>query len=288
MLRHGTLLHAAGYGDATPQTLYQSASLGKHFLASLALVLSPETLDLPIAPRLPELPPSYASITLRQLLSHTAGIPDAGYNSLDFARDYTDPEIIYAISQPAPPDFEPGASFRYSNAGYVLAGIAISRGTGAFYGDLLRDYVFTPTAMNTAQVNTAAAPIGYIREGPAIVPAAYVSPTLNRLADGGLTLSVLDFARWETALSSDWGSRVAGMFRETPLADGSPSGYGLGWFLSTNEHGRIAEHDGAWQGFSTAMVRYLDAGASTIVLANLEDVDAAGLAHALVRACPGT
>ncbi|HEY2012027.1 MAG TPA: hypothetical protein VGH38_00945, partial [Bryobacteraceae bacterium] len=55
-------------------------------------------------------------------------------------------------------------------------------------------------------------------------------------------------------------------------------------FLSTGDRGRIAEHDGGWQGFSTAMVRYLDAGVSAVVLADVADADATALAHGLAIA----
>jgi hypothetical protein len=109
-----------------------------------------------------------------------------------------------------------------------------------------------------------------------------ISPTLNRLADGGLCLSLLDFVRWEAALSGDWGARVGEMFIETKLTTGERSGYGLGWFLSLSERGWVAEHDGSWQGFSTAMVRHLDEGFSAVVLADLDCFDAANLGAKLV------
>jgi Beta-lactamase len=69
------------------------------------------------------------------------------------------------------------------------------------------------------------------------------------------------------------------LFDETRLNSGA-GWLQLGWFLSSTRRGRVAEHDGGWQGFSTALVRYLDEGISAVVLANVEDADAAGLAHA--------
>jgi len=282
------LLHAAGYGAGAPETVYQSASLGKHFTAALALVLAASgegpPLDTSVAPYLPEVPEPWSGITLRHLLSHTGGIPGSGYESLDFGRDYTDSELVSAISAGGPLEFEPGTAWRYSNAGYVLAGIAIGRSTGTFYGDLLQDRIFRPLGMTTATVTGPGAPVGYIREGGHLVPAEYVSPTLNRLADGGLCLSALDWVRWDAALWGDWSGRVGEMFRETRLASGLPSGYGLGWSLSAGEHGRVAEHDGGWQGFSTAMVRYLDEGVSAVALANVADADATALVHQLAAA----
>src|SRR5579883_523219 len=264
VFRFGALLHAAGYGAASVETVYQTASLGKHFTAALALLLSASgelpALDAPVLRCFPELPETWREITLRQLLSHTAGIPAAGYDGLDLSSDYSDAAIATAIASGGELHFPPGTAWEYSNAGYVLAGIAIGRLTGRFYGDLLRERIWEPLGMTRA---------------------AFVSPTLNRLADGGLTLSVLDFARWEAALCGDWGRAIAEMFVETRLASGAGCGYGLGWFLSSAARGRVAEHDGGWQGYSTAMVRYLDRGISAVVLSNLEDTRASGLAHAL-------
>jgi CubicO group peptidase (beta-lactamase class C family) len=285
VLHRGTLLHAAGYGSATAGTPFQTASVGKHFTAVMVLLLSSAgelpPLDDPVSQSLPELPSSWQAITFRHLLSHTAGIPAEGYDALDFAADYTDSEIAHAIASPAELRFSPGDAWEYSNAGYVLAGLLIGRLTGRFYGDLLHDRIFRPLGMTTAAVTAPGAPPGFCRENGSLVPAAYVSPSLNRLADGGLTMSVLDFARWEAALCGDWGRPVARMFDETLLNNGAGCGYGLGWNLRSTPRGRVASHAGGWQGYSTAFVRYLDQGLSAIVLSNIDDADASTLAHAL-------
>jgi CubicO group peptidase (beta-lactamase class C family) len=286
VLRRGMLLHAAGYGAATEASTFQTASVGKHFTAALALLLSAsgELPSLDASVSLPELPASWSGITMRHLLSHTGGIPADGYDSLDLSSDYTDAEIARAIASGGELSFRPGEAWEYSNAGYVLAGLIIGRITGRFYGDLLRDRIFLPLDMATAAVTAPGAAPGYCREGSALVPASFVAPTLNRLADGGLTLSVLDFARWEAALCGDWGCRVADMFVETRLANGDGCGYGLGWTLRVTPRGRVARHAGGWQGFSTAMVRHLDEGISAVVLSSLDDADATGLADALIAA----
>jgi CubicO group peptidase (beta-lactamase class C family) len=285
VLRHGVLLHAAAYGSASLETTYQTASMGKHFTAALALILSASGelpgLDELVAHALPEAPANWNGITLRHLLSHTAGIPAAGYESLELSSDYSDAEIARAIASGGQLRFFPGTGWEYSNAGYVLAGLVIGRMTGAFYGDLLRDRIFLPLGMATAGVTLPGAPPGFCRENGRLTRAPFVSPTLNRLADGGLTLSVPDLARWEAALCGEWGHRVGEMFTETRLTNGAGCGYGLGWFLRSTHRGRVARHEGGWQGFSTAMVRYLDEGISAVVLANLEDADAGKLAHAL-------
>lgn len=283
--QNGVLIHAGAYGSASVETAFQTASVGKQFTAALVLLLCASGelpgLDAGVMHVFPELPADWKGITLRQLLSHTAGIPWDGYESMDLSVDYSDAEIARAIASGGPLRFAPGSGWEYSNAGYVLAGLAIGRITARFYGDWLRERVFLPLGMTTASVTGPEAPVGYCREGERLEPASFVSPTMNRLADGGLTLSVMDFARWEAALCGEWGHHVAAMFCETRLESGAGCGYGLGWFLNSGERGRVAEHNGGWQGYSTAMVRYLDEGVSAVVLANVEDADATGLAHAL-------
>ena len=285
ILRKGVLVYAGAYGSACVDTTFQTASVGKQFTAALVLLLcgSGELpgLDAGILHALPEVPRDWGGITLRHLLSHTAGIPWDGYESIDLSLDHSDAEIARAIAAGGPLRFAPGNAWEYSNAGYVLAGLVIGRMTGRFYGDWLLDRIFQPLGMTTAGVTPPGAVAGYCREGESLVPAPFVSPTMNRLADGGLMLSVMDFARWEAALCGEWGNGVSAIFRETRLHSGSGCGYGLGWFLSSGERGRVAEHNGGWQGYSTAMVRYLDEGISAVVLANVEDADATRLAHAL-------
>jgi D-alanyl-D-alanine carboxypeptidase len=278
IMRSGVLLHTVA-----PDTVHQTASLGKHFTAALALLLAESgegpALDAPLSPYLPEV---LIPVTLRQLLSHTAGI-STDYFALDLARDYSDSEILEVVTA-SPLEFAPGQAWSYSNEGYLLAGIAIGRATGRFYGDLLRERIFAPLGMSTATVNTPDAPIGFVRETWGLARADYISHSLNRLADGAISISVEDFLRWDAALWNHWAPCLDQMFVETRLNSGAPTGYGLGWFLGDAQQGRIAEHDGVWQGFSTAMVRYLDHGVSAVVLSNLEDADAPGLAHDLARA----
>jgi CubicO group peptidase (beta-lactamase class C family) len=284
VFRRGAVLHAGSFGEGRTGGLYQTGSLGKHFTAALALLLAAEgtSLDTPVPAELPELPPSWSGVTLRQLLSHTAGVGDAGYDALDPTRDYSDSQIVQAIVAGGGLGFAPGSAWSYSNSGYVLAGIAIGRRSGAFYGDLLRERIFLPLGMTTAATNGSDPPLGYVREDRVLTRAAYVSPTLNRLADGGITATLDDFIRWEAALWGEWGVRVSEMFVESRLTTGRPCGYGLGWSLRNSERGRIADHDGLWQGFRTAMVRCLDEGVSSIVLANFDEADAADLAGKLI------
>jgi CubicO group peptidase (beta-lactamase class C family) len=295
----GVLRHAAGYGfanlehqsRATPDTIYQTASVGKQFTAALILLLAERGMvgiEETIAPHFAPVPATWSGITLRHLLTHTSGISDEGFGRLNLRLDYTDQELVNAIAS-APLEFEPGVRWSYSNSGYILLGILVARITGRFYGDLMREWIFTPLEMSTACTiseediipNRAA---GYRLEGGVLRNQEYVSPSLNRTADGGLYVSVLDLAKWDRALHDGGVLSAASqeaMWTPVKLADGSTYAYGFGWSVELSARGRVVEHDGEWQGFSSHIVRYVDEGLSVMVLANLCDAPVSELARAI-------
>ena len=157
IVRGGRVVLARGYGQAnvelhvpaTDSTVYQSGSVGKQFTAALILRLAAAGrlgLDDPIRRHLPEGPPSWDSITVRHLLTHTSGIAEYTDSAVDFRRDYTEDELVRVASR-LPPLFRPGDRWSYSNTGYLLLGAIVHRVTGVFYGDLLRDEIFRPLGM---------------------------------------------------------------------------------------------------------------------------------------------
>jgi CubicO group peptidase (beta-lactamase class C family) len=298
----GTLLHAAGYGfanlehqvPATTDTIYQTASVGKQFTAALIMLLTERGLvgiDDRIAPHFETAPASLSGITFRHLLTHTSGISDKGILSLNYRLDYTDAEILHRIVA-SPLEFPPGTNWNYSNSGYVLLGLLIARFTGRFYGDLLHDLIFKPLEMTTAQVIGESAIIpnraaGYRLEDAVLLNQEYVSPSLNRTADGALYLTVLDLAKWDRELATgsllSLASREA-LWRPVSLANGATHPYGFGWDLESSPRGPLVHHDGEWQGFSTHFARYLDDGLSIMILSNLADAPVSELSRAIASA----
>jgi CubicO group peptidase (beta-lactamase class C family) len=299
--RHGDMLHAAGYGfahlehrvPATVDSIYQTASVGKQFTAALVLLLGERGvlgLDERISSYFETAPECWSGITVRHLLTHTSGISDAGILTLNLRLDYTDAEILDSIAR-RPLEFQAGTMWGYSNSGYVLLGLLIARRTGRFYGDLLQEWIFGPLDMKTAQVIDEATLIanradGYRMEVGVVRHQEYVSPSLNRTADGGLYLTVMDLAKWDRELAT--GSLLspvsrAAMWAPVELANGATYPYGFGWELESMPRGRLVWHDGEWQGFSTHFARYLDDGLSIMALANLADAPVAELAGEIAQ-----
>ncbi len=300
VVRDGEIVKARGYGlanvehgvAATAETIYQTGSVGKQFTATLVMMLVEEgtlSLDDRLPDHFPGAPEAWRDITVRHLLSHTSGVSNGIYDSIDLRRDYTDAELTDLIAA-TPLDFEPGERFSYSNAGYVLLGFLIRRVTGEFYGDLLREKVFEPIGMTTARVIDEAAIVPHRAAGYRLVEGElknqeWVSPSLNTLADGALYVTVLDMAAWDAALYTDnllEPSSLELMWTPVRLNDGTTAPYGFGWAVGEAGGPRVVLHGGAWQGFSTVIARYLDKKLTVVVLANLSFAEVSPIALGIV------
>ncbi|HKV11273.1 MAG TPA: serine hydrolase [Thermoanaerobaculia bacterium] len=287
VVRNGQVVKAKGYGlanvelnvAATPETIYQSGSIGKQFTATLVMMLVEEgklSLDDPIGKHIADAPAIWKGITVRHLLTHTSGISNALYGKIDMRRDYTEDELLREIAA-LPLDFQPGERWNYSNPGYVTLGILIHKVSGKFYGDLLREKIFGPLGMATARVISESDLVpnradGYLLVEGELKNQEWVSPTLNTTADGALYLTVLDMAKWAAALESEKLLKRASldqMWTPVKLNSGKTEQYGFGWFVGDARGHRLISHGGAWQGFTAQISRYVDDQLTVIVMTNL-------------------
>ncbi len=286
VVNDGKTDYIKGYGFANlehkvtvkPETIFQSGSVGKQFTAFAIMLLAEEgklSLDDPISKFFSAAPKSWDSITVRNLLNHTGGFGDYPRN-FDFRGDYTE-DSIYQIIKQIPLKFKAGEASVYSNIGYATLGFIISKASGKFYGDYLKERVFEPLGMRTARViserdiiaNRAA---GYVLDEGEIKNQEWVSPTLNTTADGSLYLTALDMVQWEAGLNSRKllkPESYEAMWSPARLNNGSTYPYGYGWALDTVNGKKIIEHGGSWQGFESAIRRYPDEKLAVIVFANL-------------------
>ena len=288
---HGKVVKAEGYGYANvehhvpvrPETVFQSGSLGKQFTAVAMMTLVEEgklALDDPIAKYFPEAPAAFRAITVRHLLTHTSGIPDYTEGTIDLKRDYTEDELA-RMAFGLELEFAPGSRWNYSNTGYLMLGVLVRRASGRFYGDVLRDRVFTPLGMKTARIiseedivpNRAA---GYRLVAGELKNQEWVAPKLNTTADGSLYFTVLDLIAWDKGLRSravlkpeSW----AAVFQPVRLSSGKTFPYGFGWGIDEVAGQRLIQHGGSWQGFRTHIARYLGDDLTIIVLANLAEAE---------------
>jgi len=309
VVKDGRVSRARGYGLAnlehgapvTPDTVFQAGSMGKQFVAACVLLLVEEGrvgLDDSIVQHIPGVPPAWRPVTVRHLLQHTSGLPDyTSSDVIDFRRDYTEEELIQLLAD-RPLKFAPGTSWSYCNTGYMLLGHLVTRVTGQFHGDFLRDRLLTPLGMKATRVISESDVIpgraaGYRLVGDQVKNQGWIAPSLNRMGDGCLYVTARDLLRWDAALDAEqplsrwvretmWTPARFGNGASTCLAlEGA--GYGCGWFVDQELGHRVVYHSGSWQGFKAQISRYLDDRLTVIVLFNLAQGDPGALARGVAR-----
>ncbi|WNO52578.1 serine hydrolase domain-containing protein [Stakelama saccharophila] len=266
IVRDGRIVYTKAYGDQGPNVAgttadarYQIASISKQFTAAGLLLLEDQgklDLDDKVAKYFPEITGS-DKMTIRNLLSHTSGLQDYWPQDYSFAlmEDPVKPQEIVDRWAKKPLDFEPGTQWQYSNTGYVVAGMILEKVSGEKLMPFLRKHIFRPLHMNPINQDLAQGkgfPTGYHRYalGP-VRPEKPAAPGWLWAA-GELSMTAGDLARWDIARidrtvlpDDDWKAQET-VFR---LADGTPTGYGLGVSLSERDGDKVVSHGGEAVGF---------------------------------------
>lgn len=295
--------HASGLANldhrvpVQPATIFQSGSVGKQFTAVAVLLLVQDG-KLSLDDRLSRwwrVPAAWQRATVRHLLTHTCGLPeDYPPARLDIQREHRDDELL-RIALQLPLQSAPGARWQYSNVGYVLLGLLLTRVGGRFYGDLLQERIFAPLGLRTARIIDETAIVPNRAAGYQLDPKSpgglrqhdWVSPSMNRTADGSIYLSIEDLVAWDAGVRGAallrpdlWRQAHTGM----RLNDGRATDYGFGWFLDPQGQRRRIHHDGQWQGFTSWLGWYPDEQLSVAVLMNLAEGNPLRLGETLVDA----
>ena len=133
------MVRAEGFGlanvelqvPAKPETIFQSGSVGKQFTATAVMMLVEEGkigLDDPLTKYFADAPAAWNNVTVRELLSHTAGFGDYPKN-FNFRKDWTEDELLKMV-EGIPLAYAPGTKWAYSNLGFLTLGILIHRVSG--------------------------------------------------------------------------------------------------------------------------------------------------------------
>ena len=285
IIRGGRIVLAKAYGKqsetmAAPRddAPYQIASISKQFAAAAILLLQHDgrlSLDDTVSKYLPDITDG-DTITIRQLLSHTAGLQDYWPQDYSFKAMATpvSPQGIIDRWAKKPLDFTPGSKWQYSNTGYVVAGLIVEKVSGQSLLDFLKARIFTPLGITAYDQDLAIGkgfPQGYGRA--ALGPVRPVTPAAPGwlFSAGELSMSARDLAKWDVAridrnilTAEDW------KLQETPvkLADGSSNGYGLGVSTGTTGGRFYVEHSGEAVGFLSENIVFPEEKAAIVVLTN--------------------
>ncbi len=152
---------------ADANTPFRIGSVTKQFTAAAIMKLHEQGkigLDDSIAKYLPDFDTEGHTVTIRQLLTHTSGIPNytaqPNFMTKFAPRDLSNDELLAAIKG-VPFDFEPGAKWQYSNTNFYLLGMIVAKLSGESYADYMRQAFFDPLGLTHTRYG-ATAPISRI------------------------------------------------------------------------------------------------------------------------------
>jgi CubicO group peptidase (beta-lactamase class C family) len=288
IVRDGKIAYAKAYGlrrlgaqeAAAVNTRYRIASVSKQFTAAAVLMLADSgkiSLDDDVSRYLPELSGA-DPVTIRQVLSHTGGYREfwaADYLPSELKRP-TSAQAIVERWGAAAHEFPPGTKWSYSNTGYVVLARLVERVSGQPLGEFLRDRIFAPLHMTSAE-DVDGKPMGgsdatgYARFANGPPREAQLPAGGWTLGCGELAMTASDLARWNISIiDQSLMSRAAyaAQLSETKLKDGKGTGYGFGVFLDTVRGHRRVLHNGILPGFWSENRIYPDDRAAVTVMVN--------------------
>jgi len=271
--------------------IFELASVSKQFTAMIIMMLKEKgKLNYDdLAEKYIDIP--YKYITIRQLLTHTSGLPDY----LEVMEQYWDktkvagnPEIIEYLTRYAPPaHFEPGTKYEYSNTGYILLASIAEKASGKDFIELSQNWIFKPLKMKNTNIRTLQQKAAtknfalghvyvedrkwYVRTD-SFPSSDYTIWLGNRKGSGRVSSTAEDLLKWDQALYTEKlvkQSTLKEAFEPMTLKDGSKTYYGFGWNTRIDSVlGKIVSHTGDNPGYHTIIVRYIDQKKTMIILSN--------------------
>jgi CubicO group peptidase (beta-lactamase class C family) len=298
-------------------TNFRLASFTKQFTAMAIMLLvhgGKLRYDQTLTEIFPDFPAYGKTITVRNLLNHTSGLPDyedlmdafEKKNGATWTPEYQiqDAEVWELLKKEKVGKFLPGTSWSYSNSGYVVLGLVVAKISGKPYREFLHERICAPLKMNHTIIfqkiknEVANRAYGHTKENGALKETDQ-SPTSATLGDGGIYSNLEDLAKWDDALRNHTllsEKEMQPALIPVKLADGSqprwpleanddnlrpgkPVSYGFGWFLDPYECHVRMWHTGSTMGFRTVIERFTEGdGLTLIILCNRTDLDPEKLA----------
>jgi CubicO group peptidase (beta-lactamase class C family) len=266
IVHRGRVAWTRGYGGATAATPFQVGSISKPVAALGLLRLARArgiSLDAQLSPRGWR---TRRGVTLRRLLSHTAGLSVGGYQGLDPARPL--PSTLDELQgrgegPPVVAEDAPGERLRYSGGGYTVAQLWAEQTSGRPFAAFMRTTALGPLGMarsTFAQTRPAGAAAGNDADGDPIPSYRYAA-----LAAAGLWSTADDIGRFLAFTVSD-DPLARAMRRPAP---GTGGAWGLGLEVQELPGGRtLIEHDGVNRGWHARIAAEPSSGWGVAVLTN--------------------
>lgn len=302
IVENGEIVYARGFGvqsletcvPVTPDSIFCVASISKCFVASAIMQLVERgklQLDVPLIEYLPDFrldDERFDQVTLREMLSHTSGMPDideAEYDEMVAHPEYDEGSLGRYIQLIAGRKMvaSPGERFAYSNIAYDVLGYLIARTSGKTFEDYMRDHVLHPAGMLESTFFFPDVPrkrlaVPHLRAPTMIVNPVYPYHRADAPASF-LHSTVTDMCHWAiTCLAGGTFdghhilSPVGYELMWTPVAEwGFPPLYehtGLGWTLGHFDGVKTVSHGGGGFGWTDFFIILPERNCGVIILCN--------------------
>lgn len=308
---HGEIVSKGALGFRDPEntlpitedTIFQLASVTKQFTAAAVMLTVRQgllSLDDEITKYFPELP--WPGVTVRQLLSHTGGVPDY-FDDADWFTGIWEEEkrvpgndeiLRFLRETKAKPYFAPGEGLHYSNTGYNLLALLVERRSGVPFEDFLQKNIFEPagmTATRCCHIRRDGVPFDNYARATVFEDGKWVAD-IDSEEDGDVAAfdglngddyvytNIFDMLKWDRALREGkvlTKEEQEIMYTPAKLNNGEDAvydeddglGYGFGWAVGHDEAlGLVVSHSGGMPGVATWFERFVDADRVLVILSS--------------------
>ncbi len=304
------LIYARGFGVADLETNrpvdentpYRIASITKTFTATALVQLRDAgklRLDDPVVDYLPwfnvkQRFPGQQPITIRQLLTHSSGLPREA--DFPYWTDHNFPtmEEIKAKLGSQETIYEPATELKYSNLAMSLAGEVVAAASGMSYEGYIQEHIFDPLSMTSSTVHPDP-----IYQKALVTPYSLRQPDNSRNIEdytdskgitpaANIASTVTDLARYVSFQFRDDENTPGAVLRGTSLKEMHrvhflnkrwTSGYGLGWAVWRRGGKTVNGHAG-WVGGNRTQIMFIpEDKVAVIVLTNSDDGEPSFLAR---------
>lgn len=320
VVKDGQLVYAKGFGTTsldggepvTPQTVFQWAETSMALTALAAMQLVEEgklDLDAPVTDYIPYFKmkdEGYQDITIRQLLTHTSGIPDSGDAMADwesFMPQYDAGAVERWLRQDLPEKgllFAPGTGFEYSDIAYALLGAVVGAASGQMYEEYMEEHIFAPLGMDNStflleDVDKTLLARPHVPDATGKLVLSKVQPyhrpfagtnnlfstieDMAKLAQANLNRGELNGQRIlpESAYELMWEPYSRTPYADFPFGRVHPASmmldWGFGWFLGEAAGQRVTNSYGGEHGYNAELALAPDANLAVIAIGNGQAVD---------------
>lgn len=290
VVRDGSVIFSRAYGvtklgteeELTPEHIFHFASLSKPFVATAIVQLVEKgklELDDPIIKYLPYFrlaDERYGKITIRQMLNHTAGMPDVEDYEWDkpqfddgaaerYVRSMSSNKLLW----------DPGSGFQYSNMAFDALGDLIAKISGLSFEEYMRINILDPVGMANSsfiypEVDEALRTTGHV--GDPATPSDIYPYNRRHAPSSTLNSSVAEMARWMLVNLNRGVLDGRRILRDesydllwTSTTDHT---VGLSWFIYEEPGIREILHSGSDLGFSSYIVLEPANGVGVVMVSN--------------------